>query len=498
MAGDDEKTPLLSGAADPFSFDVLIVGAGISGINAAYRLQTEAPSGLSYAILEGRDTLGGTWDLFRYPGIRSDSEVFTFGFAWSPWKNPGNLAAGEDIKKYIEESARSAGIDQHICYRHAVKSANWVSSEKRWKLGVSRSEEKEPATFTARYVILGTGYYDYDEPLKTTIPGIGNFKGKVIHPQFWPADYDYTGKEVVVIGSGATAITLVPSMADKAKRVTMLQRSPSYVFSLPSNDILRTLLFRFLPARIAHFLNRWLWILKNHLTTWFCRRWPEVAKRRIKRLTSLQLPARVSWDPHFKPRYDPWEQRFCASKDGDLFAALRAGKADVVSASIREVTERSIELDTGGSLRPDVIVTATGLKLKFGGGIALSVDGEAVDAAGRFAWRTTMLQDVPNLFFTMGYEALAWTLGADVCARLIVRVLRDMDRKGATVVTPRLAPGAAPMPETPMLNLSSTYLKVSGPVLPKTGVGQWRRKGHFFKDMAGAMWGDVTTDLEVS
>jgi cation diffusion facilitator CzcD-associated flavoprotein CzcO len=480
---------------DNLSFDVVIIGAGISGINAAYRIQTEGPSDVSYAILEARDSIGGTWDLFKYPGIRSDSDMFTFGFPWNPWKHNETLAAGDKIKDYMIGSARSAGIDHHICYKHSVSEAHWHSEKRMWELQVARPGDDALVVFQARFVILGTGYYDYQTPLQTTIPGIENFKGKVIHPQFWPEDYDYTNKNVVVIGSGATAVTIVPSMADKAKRITMLQRSPGYIFPLPSNSFLTALLFTILPASMAHFLNRLLWLFKSYFTTLLCKSCPGLARKIIKYITVKQLPPDVSWDPHFKPRYNPWEQRFCACMNGDFFAAIRSGKADVVTDKIKTIAEKRIELESGEALHPDVIVTATGLKLHFGGGIKFMIDGEAFSVADRYAWRAAMLQDVPNLLFVTGYENASWTLGADVSSRLFVRILNRMRERNVTTVVPRMVVSKN-MPVKPMMTLTSTYLKNAGAVFPKGGSGPWSPKSNYFSDMAGAKWGDISTDLE--
>ncbi|KAL2258592.1 hypothetical protein VTK26DRAFT_8053 [Humicola hyalothermophila] len=475
------------------SFDIIIIGAGISGINAAYRIQTEGPPGLSYAILEGRDSLGGTWDLFRYPGIRSDSDIFTFGFPWSPWQHNASLASGDQIKSYMQKSARSQGIDQHILYRHRVSSANWNWARKEWDLEVQVGDRDEPVVFRARFLLLGTGYYDYERPLETVIPGIENFKGKVIHPQFWPKDYDYTGKNVVIIGSGATAITLLPAMAETAGRVTMLQRSPGYVFSLPSNSIITGLLFALLPSTIAYYLSRIVWLIRSHLTTMICRTMPTVAKLVIKHMTVKQLPPDIRWDPHFKPRYNPWEQRFCACVDGDFFAALRSGKADVVTGTIDRVSDRAIHLTSGATLHPDAIVTATGLKLRFGGGIRFAVDGTPFRCCDKFAWRSAMLQDVPNLLFLTGYETASWTLGADVSTRLFLRILKRMQQTGKTVAVPR--PSEA-MPDRAMMRLTSTYLKAQREVLPKGGTGVWAPKTNYFADMARARWGSLDKDLE--
>ncbi|KAI8623357.1 hypothetical protein F5Y19DRAFT_458923 [Xylariaceae sp. FL1651] len=486
----------LSSVSQPiaFDFDVVIIGAGISGINAAYRIQTQGPPGLKYVILEGRDSIGGTWDLFRYPGIRSDSDIFTFGLPWSPWDRAESLAAGNQIKDYLIRSAQSAGIDQHIYYHHKVEAADWRSAEQSWLLTVCVPGREKPFAFWSRFVLLGTGYYDYETPLQTTIPGIERFQGKVIHPQFWPEDYDYTGKDVVIIGSGATAVTILPSISSKAKRVTMLQRSPGYIFSLPSSSLFASLLFAILPAYTAHSLNRVIWLFRSYLTTAFCKFCPGLAKRFIKYVTLRQLPPDIKWDPHFNPRYNPWEQRFCACLNGDFFAALRSGKAIVVTDRIKTVTQSSIELESGAVLHPNVIITATGLKLKFGGGIQFSLDGQQFSTADKFAWKAAMLQDVPNLIFMTGYENASWTLGADVSIQLFLRLLRLVEQHKAKVIVPKLSEPSA-MEEKPMMNLKSTYVITAGKVFPKGGTGQWSPKTNYFADMAGAKWGDITTDL---
>ncbi|KAL2105583.1 hypothetical protein VUR80DRAFT_8141 [Thermomyces stellatus] len=475
--------------------DTLIVGAGISGINAAYRIQTEGPADMTYAILEGRNTLGGTWDLFRYPGIRSDSDVYTFCFAWNPWKHRGTMASGEQLREYMLQSARSQGIDQHILYNHRVAAANWRSDLKNWECRVSVAGRDEPVTFRSRFLLLGTGYYDYEKPMETVIPGLNNFKGDVIHPQFWPRDYDYTGKDVVVIGSGATAVTLVPAMAPLARRVTMLQRSPSYIFPLPFNSLITTLLFSIFPFRMAHYLNRLSWLVRSYVTTLLCRKLPGLVKIIFRHVNTKLLPPDIPYDPHFKPRYNPWDQRVCATVDGDFFAALRSGKADVVTDTIKTVTATSIELDSGKSLQPDAIVTATGLKLQFGGKIRFSIDGEPFKLADKYAWRAAMLQDVPNLVFLTGYETASWTLGADVSVKLFVRILNRMHETGAEEVVPR---PKREMAEKPMMSLTSTYLRTMRQELPKGGEGVWSPKSNYFADMAGARWGSIVKDLEFS
>ncbi|KAI0521076.1 FAD/NAD(P)-binding domain-containing protein [Xylaria bambusicola] len=469
-------------------FDVIIVGAGISGINTAYRLQEQGPPGMKYVILESRDSMGGTWDLFRYPGIRSDSDVYTFGLPWSPWKGTSTFGSGDEIKHYLIQSAKSVGIDQYIRYQHKVETADWHPAEQSWHFQVKVAGKEKPVIFRSRFCLLGTGYYDYETPMQTIIPGIENFKGKVIHPQFWPKDYDYTGKDVVIIGSGATAITILPSIIDKVKSATMLQRSPGYIFSRPASNFLTRLMFAILPLSIAHRPNRIIWALKSWFTTWLCKNFPGAAKKRIRDLTIQQLPSSIKWDPHFKPRYNPWEQRFCACVDGDFFAALRSGKGNVVTDKIKMVTANSIELESGAALHPDVILTATGLKLKFGGGIQFSIDGKEFKIGDKFSWKAAMLDDVPNLLFMTGYENASWTLGADVSAHLFIRLLHLMEQKNAKVIVPR---SSKPMEEKPMMNLSSTYIKKAGREFPMGGSEQWSPKTNYFADMAGAKYGSI-------
>ncbi|KAI1810824.1 hypothetical protein GGS20DRAFT_565727 [Poronia punctata] len=489
----DDSSSMTASVTPEYDFDVVIIGAGISGINAAYRVQNQGPPGMKYVILEGRESMGGTWDLFKYPGIRSDSDIFTFGLPWSPWGHTESMASGDQIKEYLVQSAQSAGIDKHIRYSHKVETADWHSSEKGWVLSVNAPGQEKPVIFRSRFMLLGTGYYDYETPMESIIPGIERFRGEVIHPQFWPKDFDYTGKNVVLIGSGATAVTILPSIADKVKRVTMLQRSPGYIFSLPTSSFLTRLMFAILPLYWAHSINRLFWAFKSWATTWFCRTFPSVAKAVIKKVTIQQLPPDIKWDPHFKPRYNPWEQRFCACREGDFYAALRSGKADIVTDKIKTVTEDSIELESGQALHPDVIVTATGLKLKFGGGIQFSVDGKSVKLGDRFAWKAAMIEGIPNLLFLTGYEDASWTLGADVSAHLFLRLLKLMEKKGSKVIVPK---ASAPMEEKPMMSLSSTYVIKAPRVLPRGGTGQWAPKKNYFSDMAGAKWGNVTEDME--
>ncbi|KAH8651128.1 hypothetical protein BX600DRAFT_489680 [Xylariales sp. PMI_506] len=489
MAANDEKESSTS-----IDYDVIIIGAGISGINAAYRLQTQAPPGTSYAIVEGRESLGGTWDLFRYPGIRSDSDVYTFGFPWSPWDKHEPLATGPVIKEYMTRSARVYGIDKHILYRHKVTLADWSSETRCWSLTVDIDETRDQ-TLKSRFIVMCTGYYDYETPLQTTIPGIENFEGTVVHPQFWPEDLDYSSKNVVIIGSGATAITLLPSILDKAKHVTMLQRSPSYVVSLQKRDSLTSIILSIFPLAIAGWLNRILWVTRAMLMVYLCKRYPVRIKKAIKKLTIDQLPPGFNWDPHFKPAYNPWDQRLCVCKHGDFFAAIRSGRADVVTDKIRQVTKTDIMLESGAELQPDVIVTATGLKIKFGGGISIRVDGEKVDVPRRFVWKGAMLQDVPNAFIMTGYINASWTLGADASAQTFLRVLKILKQKSQSVAVPR-NPDPEHMPMRVAAIVSSTYLKTALDVFPKGGTGQWSPKTNYLTDICKARWGDMVSDLE--
>ncbi|KAL5043104.1 hypothetical protein BDW71DRAFT_210563 [Aspergillus fruticulosus] len=437
----------------PLEVDIVIIGAGLSGINTAYHLQTTGPRGLSYAILESRSNLGGTWDLFRYPGIRSDSDIHTFGFTWSPWPREAPLASGNDILDYLQRSAEKHGIDKHIIYNHRV--------ENRWKQ-----------------------------------TGLESFGGTVVHPQFWPADLSYTDKEMVIIGSGATAVTLLPSVADRVRHVTMLQRSPTYILPLPMQDRMSRVLRTFFPASIAGRINRLRFAVASFFVVCYCRLFPNAARRKFTKIITEQLPPNVKTDPHFKPRYNPWEQRFCATPDGDFYAAIRSGKASVKTGVIRQITQDEIQLESGEILRPDIIVTGTGLKLRCAGGIQLSIDGDPIDISQKLVWRGAMVQDLPNLGFIFGYIDASWTLGADVSATTIVRILHQMKQKGTLSAVPRLE-NAEAMQQRPLFNILSTYVQNASQVFPKGGVGQWRQNKNYLLDILRASYGDLSSGLEM-
>ncbi|KAF2097753.1 monooxygenase flavin-binding family protein-like protein [Rhizodiscina lignyota] len=476
-------------------YDVVIIGAGISGINAGYRVQTQCP-GRSYAILESRNNLGGTWDFWKYPGIRSDSDLYTFGFPWRPWPEQQSIADGPSIIKYLNDTASMFGIDKKIRLRHKLLAANWSSKAQQWTLTVEHDGEKK--IYTAGYIIFGTGYYDYENPLPAVIPGIDNFKGEVVHPQFWPENLDYTDKKIVVIGSGATAVTLLPALAQKAAKVTMLQRTPTYVMSLPSVDNTGWLAHKLLPAWLAFQIVRVKFLVIPFLFFRLCRAYPNAAKRIMRRLTKNQLPDNVPWDPHFNPQYNPWEQRLCVCPDGDFYRALQKGRADVVTGHIKTVRENDILLENGESVEADIVVTATGLKIQLAGGADISVDGVMAEPGKKFLWRGVMLQDLPNASFIIGYTNASWTLGADATAQMATRILNHMRKNGYSSVVPRLSPDEeASMTAAPMMNLKSTYLERAKDLIPKSGdKAPWMARSSYFRDMWDIKFANLDDGLE--
>ncbi|KAJ5086258.1 hypothetical protein NUU61_007565 [Penicillium alfredii] len=476
-------------------FDVIIVGAGISGINAAYRLQEQLP-GYSYAILEARNDLGGTWDLFRYPGIRSDSDLFTFGFAFNPWSRDNPIAEGSAIKQYVRDTAHKFDIDSHIHFKHRLSSADWSTSEKTWSLTVDHDGTAKK--FTTRFMIFGTGYYNYNEPLQAQIPGLDNFQGQTIHPQFWPKDLNYKDKKVVIIGSGATAITLLPNMADQASRVTMLQRSPTYILSLPNRTNGRWLSY-ILPSSAYRKLQRIIWIVTSRIFFLFCQRFPNFSRWILKLNVRRQLPSHIPYDPHFKPRYNPWDQRLCVSPDGDFFDCMRRGKADVKTDTIKTVTKKGITLNSGETLDADIIVTATGLKLQIAGGAPLSVDGKKIDIGTKYLWNGVMLQDLPNASFIIGYTNASWTLGADATAQFVCRLLKTLESRKMIAATPRMKPAdAGTLQDRHLLNLTSTYVTVAERELPKAADrGPWQPRDNYLDDLKFAQKGNLDNCLEL-
>jgi monooxygenase len=464
----------------PEHLDVLIVGAGLSGVGAAWHLQKRC-AGKSYAILEARDDLGGTWDLFRYPGIRSDSDMHTLGYRFKPWTADKSITDGESILNYVRQTAREAGIEERIRFQHRVIGAEWSSADSRWTVEAERLDSGERVRLTCGFLWTCSGYYRYDQGYTPDFEGVDRFDGPVVHPQHWPEGLDYSGKRVVVIGSGATAVTLVPAMAEKAAHVTMLQRSPTYIASLPAEDRIAAALRRRLPERAAYTAVRWKNVLIQSLFYQLSRRRPELIKRWIRKGVERSLPPGYDVDRHFKPKYNPWDQRMCLVPDGDLFRAIREGEASVVTDRIASFTEAGIELESGEELEADVIVTATGLNLLFLGGVSLTVDGEEVDVPSRMTYKGMMLSGVPNMAFTVGYTNASWTLKADLTSEYVCRLLGHMDAHGHRRCMPEADPSVA---EQPLLDFTSGYVQRSLDEFPKQGSKEpWKLRQNYVLDI---------------
>ena len=461
--------------------DVLIVGAGLSGIGAAHHLQ-EAFPGRSYSIFEAREELGGTWDLFRYPGIRSDSDMHTLGYRFKPWTAAKSISDGEAILDYVRETAREGRIDTKIRFQHRVVRAEWSSEEALWSVEAERVDSGESVRLTCSYLWVCSGYYRYDEGFTPEFPGAEDFSGEIVHPQHWPADLDYSGKRVVVIGSGATAVTLVPAMAEKAAHVTMLQRSPTYIASLPAEDPIANRLRPFLPDKPVYTIVRWKNVALQSLIYQLSRHRPRAVKKMIRRGVERSLPAGYDIDKHFRPKYNPWDQRMCLVPNGDLFKAIRDGDATVVTDTIERFTENGIMLDSGEQLEADVIVTATGLNLLFLGGMELVVDGEPVDISQKMAYKGMMLSGVPNCAFTVGYTNASWTLKADLTSEYVCRVLAHMDAHGYRKSVPELSDPS--VEEMPLLDFTSGYVQRSLHEFPKQGSKEpWKLRQNYVLDI---------------
>ncbi len=472
-------------------FDILIVGAGLSGIGAGYHLQTHCP-GKSYAILEGRSDLGGTWDLFRYPGIRSDSDMFTLGYSFRPWKEARAIADGSSILQYLRETAREFGIDRRIRFRHRVLSASWSSEESRWTVecGIGGKGSAETVRYTCNFLYLCCGYYDYETGHAPAFPGAGDFQGRIVHPQHWPRDLDYRDQRVVVIGSGATAVTLVPALAETAAHVTMLQRSPTYIVSLPAEDRVANRIRKLLPERAAHRLIRWKNVLLGMYFYRICRRTPERAKRLLRDRLVRELPAGFDVEKHFTPQYDPWDQRLCIVPDGDLFRALRAGRVSVVTDRIANFTRGGILLESGQELPADVVVTATGLKLLAFGGVRLAVDGAVVDPGRTLTYKGLLLGEVPNCAICTGYTNASWTLRADLSSMYVCRLINIMDRHGYRQCVPRYE--GSPDETQPLLGLKSGYVQRAAGLFPKQGrKAPWVLRQNYLYDLLSLQYGTV-------
>ena len=476
------STPVATLDRHQHHVDVLIIGAGLSGIAAGYHLQAACP-GKTYAILEARDSIGGTWDLFRYPGIRSDSDMFTLGYGFRPWKAAKALADGPAILEYVKDTAREYGIDRRIRFGHRVVRAEWSSADQRWLVEAQRTDTGQTVHLTAGFLLACTGYYRYDRGYTPELPGIERFGGRLVHPQHWPEDLDYAGRRVVVIGSGATAVTLVPAMAEDAAHVTMLQRSPSYIVSMPNEDRIARFLRRVLPQRFAHRAVRWKYILLMMGHYRLSRRAPKLMRRLMRAGVKKALPAGYDVDTHFSPRYDPWDQRVCLVPDGDLFEAIGSGRASVVTDRIKTFTETGIELESGERLEADIVITATGLSLLVLGGMQMRVDGREVDLSRTLTYRGMMLGGVPNMAMATGYTNASWTLKADLICQYVTRLLNHMDARGYTQATPR--PPADPGETEPFLNLTSGYVLRSLDRFPRQGAASpWRVHQNYLRDIA--------------
>lgn len=470
-------------------FDVLIIGAGISGIGAGCHLKSKLPS-KTFAVLEGRSASGGTWDLFRYPGIRSDSDLHTFGYEFEPWRDKNSIADASAILAYLRDTAQRHGVEDHIRYEHKVVSVDWSSGRGRWILDVDRGAGGERVRLSATWIFAATGYYRYDEGYTPRFAGRDRFDGQIVHPQHWPEDLDYTGKKVVVIGSGATAVTLVPAMAERVEHITMLQRTPTYVMPVPRQDAIANLLPKLLGEKRGYAWARRKNIEQQRAIWKFCQRFPRGARRLIRALNVRQLPDGYPVDVHFNPPYDPWTQRLCAVPDGDLFKAIGAGKASVVTDRIATFTPKGVLLESGRELHADIVVTATGLNLQMLGGMTVSLDGEAVSLSDSVIYRGMMLSGVPNLALSIGYTNSSWTLKVGLLCEYFCKLLDHMDSAGVTVAHVH---AEADMQTRPLLDFNAGYVLRSLEALPKQGpAAPWLMSLNYQADCKLLRDGDVT------
>lgn len=476
-------------------FDVVVVGAGLSGIGAGYFLQRDCPD-RSYVILEGRERLGGTWDLFRYPGIRSDSDMYTLGYSFRPWTDAKAIADGPAILRYLNETAREHGIDAHIRHQHRVVAASWSTADARWTVSVERGAEREPVTFTCNFLFMCSGYYNYAAGYLPEFPGRERFTGKIIHPQFWPESLDYAGKRVVVIGSGATAVTLVPEMAKAAAHVTMLQRSPTYIVARPSEDGIANWLRAKLPERVAYRLTRAKNVLLGQYLYRYARKNPAKMKARLVDMVRDELGPDYDVATHFTPSYNPWDQRICLVPDADLFAAVREGRASVVTGHIDAFEADGIRLKSGELLPADIIITATGLDMLLMSGIPFTVDGQRVDPARSLGYKAMMYSDIPNLASSFGYTNASWTLKSDLTAAYVARLLNTMKKRGMRQVTPRIS---GDVKAEPFLDFTSGYVQRGMDKFPKQGDRKpWRVHQNYTLDLLSLKYGGVDEGMEFS
>jgi monooxygenase len=459
--------------------DVVIVGAGLSGIGAAYHIQHSCPE-LSYTVLEGRANMGGTWDLFKYPGIRSDSDMYTLGFSFNPWEDPQAIADGPSILRYIKDTAHKFGIDQKIRFDHKVIDADWSDADKLWTLRIAPHANVGASTLRCKFLFTCCGYYDYEQGYAPEFPGSTDFTGRILHPQHWDTGLDYSGKRVVVIGSGATAVTLVPEMARTAAKVTMLQRSPTYMVALPREDKVANFLRRTLPGGVAYQLSRWKNILFSLGFYKASRHWPNAVRRYIAKGVRKSMGEAYN-AADFEPRYDPWDQRLCIVPDADMFRAIRQGKADIVTDTIERFTPTGIRLTSGRELEADIIVTATGLKVQLLGGMQARVNGVAMRTADIHCYRGVMFSDVPNFAVAIGYTNASWTLKCDLSCGYVARVLNHMRKHGYSTCTPRFDSGR--FGSQPLLDFDAGYIKRASGILPQQGTkAPWKVYQNYFSD----------------
>jgi len=460
--------------------DVLIVGAGLSGIGAAWHLRNKCPK-KTFAILEGRDAIGGTWDLFRYPGVRSDSDMFTLGYNFKPWVDDQSIADGPRIREYIQETAVDAGIDSHIRFGHKVLSAEWCSETASWTLQVQQNATGETVAMSCNFLMMCSGYYNYEQGYTPEFAGSADFKGQIIHPQFWPEDLNYSGKRVVVIGSGATAVTLVPAMTDKAEHVVMLQRSPTYVIAVPRIDKLVIAMRKWMPEMWVYRLTRARNIFLTATMFKLSKRYPNAIRNMLQKQVKNFVGDKVDLK-HFTPKYNPWDQRLCAVPSGDFFRVLRSGKASVVTDHIDRFTDTGISLKSGEQLPADIIVTATGLDIQLFGGMQVKIDGKVVDMSQKLNYKGLMFNDIPNMSYTFGYTNASWTLKADLIAEYVCRLLKHMDDTGTRICTPRITDPSVKAVD--FLDMSSGYVQRAVARLPKTGnKAPWQLYQNYALDM---------------
>jgi monooxygenase len=473
------------------SIDVLIIGAGLSGIGGACHLRRSSPD-RSFMILESREASGGTWDLFRYPGIRSDSDMYTFGYGFKPWSDKSSIADGHKILSYIREAAAEYDVEQHIRYQHKVVTASWSSTQSRWLVTAERGDTGEQVTISCQFIFSCSGYYDYDQGYTPEFAGIDNFKGQVIHAQHWPEELDYQGKRVVVIGSGATAVTLVPAMSQDTASLVMLQRTPTYIASVPKEQPLAETLRKWLPDSWVFRLIRWKQVLFQIYLYQLSRRNPQGLRKYLLGLVRKEMGPDYDVDTHFTPDYNPWDQRLCGVPDGDLFTAIRENRAEVVTDHIDQFNKEGIHLKAGKQLDADIVVLATGLNLKFAGGVQYSVDGKVLDFAEHFIFRGMMFSGLPNMAFTVGYTNSSWTLKADLTGQYVSRLLNKMARHSYTAVTPRLT---GEVEEMPLLDFDAGYVLRSRESFPKQGNRlPWKNYQNYIRDFIGLRLGRQNDD----